>query len=823
MGLVSVLAFGPGLFVGCLSTGPDASGDRVAISVAPLTLSDVTDARYRVTVTNGSGHTVWSEELTSSRFGDGRGSLSYVGTCDAGDNDNVVTLELLDLYQGEASLVDAATYQNPGPVSKTVHCAANSDVGVAFDLTILRDAHQGFFDVAVEFEDVFCSAKLDCVDQDGAELMLLNRPDGDGARGRSAVLALACSAGTDADTTLYLSSVEVRCGSELAVIDPSVGPGNLSDGNGITQTGGTPLFGAAVYRGQDELGARSRFWNVVLGLNGSASCRVSATATAQAAGQAWSIPAGATVYPFIAWDAPLTGTSGERACARHAVNAGSEVATHYATPAAPEVFDFAFGPDGITRRDTSCAPSDPDADHDGTPDCADGCVTDPLKTAPGACGCGTVDADPDLDGSASCIDGCPDDANKTAAGLCGCGVSDFDADGDGVPDCNDGCPADRFKSDAGVCGCGVLDLDLDGDLTPNCLDGCPADALKLDPGVCGCGIADSDGDGDLTPDCHDDCPADPDKTAAGVCGCGVADADGDGDGTATCVDGCPSDPTKVAPGACGCGVPDTDSDHDGSFDCDDGCPSDPGKTAPGICGCGTSDGDNDGDLTPNCQDGCPSDPGKTAPGACGCGTADVDSDGDLTLDCQDGCPSDPTKTAPGACGCGVAETVCGPKLVFVTSVAVSANFGALTNADQRCQNLANVAGIGASTGRTFKAWISSDSGGSAASRLFHATTDYVRRDGVVIAHGWSDLTDGSILATISRDENNVSVPDANVWSSTYADGTLQPGQSCNNWTWTIGNTYTVAMGGTSRTDYWYGQWNGGNVCNVTARFYCFQQ
>ena len=81
----------------------------------------------------------------------------------------------------------------------------------------------------------------------------------------------------------------------------------------------------------------------------------------------------------------------------------------------------------------------PDTDGDGCPDATDGCPTDPLKCAPGACGCGVADTDTDGDGTADCNDGCPADANKTAPGICGCGVADTDTDGDGVADCKDNC------------------------------------------------------------------------------------------------------------------------------------------------------------------------------------------------------------------------------------------------------------------------------------------------------------------------------------------------------------------------------------------------
>ncbi|MCY3001756.1 MAG: hypothetical protein NTV21_08125, partial [Planctomycetota bacterium] len=79
-----------------------------------------------------------------------------------------------------------------------------------------------------------------------------------------------------------------------------------------------------------------------------------------------------------------------------------------------------------------------DTDGDGTVDCIDGCPVDPLKIAPGACGCGVADTDTDGDGTPDCIDGCPSDPLKTAPGNCGCGVADTDTDGDGTQHCSVG-------------------------------------------------------------------------------------------------------------------------------------------------------------------------------------------------------------------------------------------------------------------------------------------------------------------------------------------------------------------------------------------------
>lgn len=55
-------------------------------------------------------------------------------------------------------------------------------------------------------------------------------------------------------------------------------------------------------------------------------------------------------------------------------------------------------------------------------------------------------------------DTCPKDPLKTAPGVCGCGISDTDTDGDGTADCNDPCPQDPEKIAPGECGFGGPDV-----------------------------------------------------------------------------------------------------------------------------------------------------------------------------------------------------------------------------------------------------------------------------------------------------------------------------------------------------------------------------
>lgn len=228
-------------------------GTGIQFSIAPLTLESLTDACYSFAIVNGSGQLVVgrgpsaaaafngdvadpSDDLITgsaagavcaSRFGNsGGGDISYVAPCDAQTSPEDNEIHTVTLWVDRLCATGAGedcneiqSYVDPcaSGCDLRVACAENADTPVTFNLTIMGQADQGFFDLAVNFEDVFCSAKLDtCYGEspvypgDAIELLF----DENGERQHTAVAAVACTAGpgNDVDTTLYHTLFVVECG-----------------------------------------------------------------------------------------------------------------------------------------------------------------------------------------------------------------------------------------------------------------------------------------------------------------------------------------------------------------------------------------------------------------------------------------------------------------------------------------------------------------------------------------------------------------------------------------------------------------------------------
>jgi len=430
---------------------PISQRNHVAVAIAPLSLPGLTDACYDLWVTDaadGGGTVVWRKDMVcASQFGNGQGDVAFVAPCDGagqgGHTTGSINLTLVDLWASgdrtsATGLVAHDSYQNPcgtsdfrpsyasgsgaynsdgfGVCQKTFECTANSDTKVSFNLTVLRDASQGFFDIAVTFEDLFCSAKLDCAAGD-----LLYAADGQ--RHDTAVLGFACTAGPAAplvQTHLYMDDIVIRCDdTTVATLDPGVddaadsGPGNRRAAGTVNDSDTDPLFQYAVYRGLESLGGSSftkAYWNVAIGFDTSdlagRVCRLTTRATAS--DEAFtnnSTPVGA-VYPEVVFDVPLNGAGASAlTCGKLALDAASNgpVRTRYTTQA--DCFDnhgFISAND-LRTVDTSCLV------------CADGFHED--LGAPGHC-CGGA--------GGACCDAGPACASgltcATAVDTCGCGT-----------------------------------------------------------------------------------------------------------------------------------------------------------------------------------------------------------------------------------------------------------------------------------------------------------------------------------------------------------------------------------------------------------------
>jgi len=325
---------------GCAGATDDGPTGRIDVAVAPLSLPGVSDAVYTLTVTNGGGDTVWSKQLSSSSYGDGAGSISYVGTCDASDGvaDNTIALVLDSLtVDGGTTLTAGVDFANPAPAGDPVElvrtCVADQDVAVDFEITVARAAQQGFFDVAITLSDVFCSAKLDCQSASGP-LELLSNP-ATGERDQTAVLGFACTAGPGQETWLYMDPVTVTCtggGGAVFVVDPAGALGNQNPAFSNANT--ELLFQAAIYRGDEQLpGYAKGYWNVALGLNGGAfttlsPCTLTASASASSSAFADGETPDGVRWPYVDWDVPLTNGSGALVCTSHLVGGGQVEAAY---------------------------------------------------------------------------------------------------------------------------------------------------------------------------------------------------------------------------------------------------------------------------------------------------------------------------------------------------------------------------------------------------------------------------------------------------------------------------------------------------------------
>ncbi len=329
-------ALGTALLASCEGGVPNSeTGSRIALSVAPLNLPGIDEACYSIEIANnasGSGLVFSEANICSTKYGDGKGAITFVGACDASaDADpaagiqNRVELQLTSLSSNTGDLTAPADYINPCGNEQCVQfvtCTENIDTAVTFNLTVLRSADQGFFDIGVSFSDVFCSAKVDCPSQ-----LVFNDA---GVRGPTAVVAFACTAGDAGPTHMYLDDIAFA-GLTYDVDAPK---GN-NDVNGAT-AGGRYV----IYKDQEELpGYTKYFWNIAIDITGKTGTIVT-RASASGTPLVGNTTPAATRYPVIDFNVPVN--SG--VCSANPLDGpGSGVTTSYTPLSSTSTFTSNYG------------------------------------------------------------------------------------------------------------------------------------------------------------------------------------------------------------------------------------------------------------------------------------------------------------------------------------------------------------------------------------------------------------------------------------------------------------------------------------------------
>ncbi len=367
-------------------TAEDTRG--LKLTVAPLNLAGIDFACYDILVENQgptykvvgdgndvvvlgdpttqafeSGEPADTAAICSDDYGNADGGgITYIAPCDAsldadtGADDGVqnrVTLWVDGLYVNNLDVSDdpAQAWQNPCPdgCDLDFDCEANADTLVEFNFTIMRNAQQGFFDVAVNFEDVFCSAKVDCQYEGGQYIRLVHDQAGD--RTFTAVAAVACTGGdagaTDTDdqrTHLYAADLSVSCQTGATSFEVD-GEGNFF-GPGDARPAG--IEQVMIFRGLESLNnnasgadADKMYWNVAVGFTENDNSTLTVPDLAGVNCQLdWSVTASKgpidaafakdnVTYPYIQASVPITNGVGGAACGQHPVNGGNGVSTVY--------------------------------------------------------------------------------------------------------------------------------------------------------------------------------------------------------------------------------------------------------------------------------------------------------------------------------------------------------------------------------------------------------------------------------------------------------------------------------------------------------------
>jgi hypothetical protein len=416
----AVASFGL-VMAACGDTSPAGPPATLALTVAPLTLEDIGFACYDLEVVAITGttptittETVWrrgdplvnratdagdfagdTDTVCSNVFGNGpSGDIFYVGPCDATYGTHLVRVVVDGLYKPSgARLMETVDWFNPCPPAAPcdfyAECQVNADTPVEMNLTVVRTANQGFFDIGVRFDEIFCSAKVDCsapvTDALGTTTLEPLRlvHNGDGVEDTTAVIAVACTAGVGADdpTELHLNAPRIDCPpSPLSAYHQL--PLDIPEGYAWdTPPASGMVFQYGVYYGSEALlcggeDCNKKYFNVAVGIDPTfANCQLAFEATASRAGvigpaTGWATPPGA-VYPVLRGRVNLTpdlanGGNGTGVCGQNPLEgAGSGMAIHFTDAVAPSGYPFCYHLDAAgTTVTATCLPTH---DYSGLP------------------------------------------------------------------------------------------------------------------------------------------------------------------------------------------------------------------------------------------------------------------------------------------------------------------------------------------------------------------------------------------------------------------------------------------------------------------------
>jgi hypothetical protein len=155
-----------------------------------------------------------------------------------------------------------------------------------------------------------------------------------------------------------------------------------------------------------------------------------------------------------------------------------------------------------------------------------------------------------------------------------------------------------------------------------------------------------------------------------------------------------------------------------------------------------------------------------------------------------------------------------PLRVFLSGPIYTGNLGGLSGADQKCNQLAQGAGLGG----TWMAWMS-DASANAADRLV-GDGPWLRLDGALIASSKADLIDGTIGNWISVTENMITLLDGTRVMTASDDFGNRQEYDCDGWTSASASRFAIAgspfaASGWSRSEL--------RPCSFGTRLYCFEQ